>query len=390
MEVRTWKTFTALETVKKYWAKKVLFLTKKKAISSIEEDYSHYKKNFNIVVINYEPLHKVEWKFDLLVLDESHGLWTYPKPNNKVTLIREKYWDLPMILLSWTPSPESYSQFFHQIFVKKNTVWEKYHKITKTWKNKWSLMAFYLWVKDFVKIKQIRTSYWLSNDYSNANYNKIMEDIWHLILTFTQEKAGFTTAVDEEVLYVKMNKSTYDVVKRLKKDKVIESKLWDILADTMVKEQQKVHQLFSWTIKFEDWSSTSFDFSKAEFIKKYFKWKKLWIFYKFKEEKILQKKTFWDSITDDLSDFNSSDRHIMLQIVSGREWISLKEADYLVFYNIDFSATSYWQARDRLTTMDRKNNKVYWIFAEWGLEDKIYESVLNKKNYTSKLYAKTN
>jgi len=53
-----------------------------------------------------------------------------------------------------------------------------------------------------------------------------------------------------------------------------------------------------------------------------------------------------------------------LQIVSGREGISLKEADYLVFYNIAFSALSYWQARDRLTTMERKFNTIYWIFTE--------------------------
>ena len=69
-------------------------------------------------------------------------------------------------------------------------------------------------------------------------------------------------------------------------------------------------------------------------------------------------------------------------MVSGREGISLRNADFIVFYNIDFSATSYWQARDRMTTKDRKYNKIYWIFSRNGIESKIYKAVSNKKDYT--------
>lgn len=374
MEVRTWKTITALETIKKFWAKKVLFLTKKKAISSIEDDYSHYKNSYKLVVTNYESLHKItENNFDLIVLDESHWIWTFPKPNNKFKDIKKRFGKLPMILLSWTMSPENFSQLFHQFFVSANSPWKKYTN-------------FYKWAKDFVTVRQIRTSYGLSNDYSNANYWKIMQDIWHLILTYTQKQAGFTTSVDEKILHVKMKQKTHTLVERLQKDKVIEWRWEVILADTTVKEQQKVHQLYSWTIKFESWNTFIVDKSKWEFIKDYFTGKKIWIFYNFKAEKDLLKEVYWDQITDDLEEFKNTDKNIMLQIVSWREGISLKEADFLVFYNIAFSALSYWQARDRLTTMERKTNTIYWIFAEWWLEDKIYKSVQNKKNFTSKIY----
>jgi hypothetical protein len=71
-----------------------------------------------------------------------------------------------------------------------------------------------------------------------------------------------------------------------------------------------------------------------------------------------------------------------LQIVSGREGINLSKAKYLVYYNVDFSATSYWQSRDRLTTIDRKSNDIYWIFAKKGLERLIYKRVMNKKDFT--------
>jgi hypothetical protein len=95
-----------------------------------------------------------------------------------------------------------------------------------------------------------------------------------------------------------------------------------------------------------------------------------------------------ENLTTDLDEFNSTDKNIALQIISGREGISLRNAEYLVFYNIDFSATSYWQARDRLTTMDRLFNKVYWIFSKDGIEDKIYKAVKAKKKYTVNIFKK--
>jgi hypothetical protein len=41
-----------------------------------------------------------------------------------------------------------------------------------------------------------------------------------------------------------------------------------------------------------------------------------------------------------------------------------------------------------MTTMDRLFNKIYWIFAEGGIEDKIYKAVKAKKNYTLNIFKK--
>ena len=91
---------------------------------------------------------------------------------------------------------------------------------------------------------------------------------------------------------------------------------------------------------------------------------------------------FGDQLTTDLEEFDSTDKNIALQIVSGREGISLRNAHHIVYYNIDFSATSYWQSRDRMTTKDRLYNKIYWVFSQGGIEDKIYAAVNKKKDYT--------
>ena len=170
--------------------------------------------------------------------------------------------------------------------------------------------------------------------------------------------------------------------KRLKKDLVVEGENEVILADTAVKLMTKVHQLCSGTIKFESGKSMVLDLTKAEYIRDKFKDKKIGIFYKFKEELNAIKEVFGEDVCTDLDCFDTTDKNIALQIVSGREGISLRHADALVYYNIDFSATSYWQSRDRMTTKTRLKNNVYWIFSKGGIEKDIYKAVVKKKDYT--------
>jgi hypothetical protein len=185
-----------------------------------------------------------------------------------------------------------------------------------------------------------------------------------------------------------MAASTYALCERLKKDLVIQGKDDVILADTGAKLMNKLHQMYSGTIILESGKRQILDDSKAQFIINTFRGKKIGIFYKFKAEWDLLKDVYEDKLTDDLEVFNSTDKNIALQIVSGREGVSLKNADALVYFNIDYSATSYWQSRDRMTTIDRKFNNVYWIFSKGGIEKKIYETVLNKKSYTLDYFKK--
>ena len=122
---------------------------------------------------------------------------------------------------------------------------------------------------------------------------------------------------------------------------------------------------------------------KAKFIRERFSEKRIAIFYKFKAELMAIELEFGDSVTTDLATFqNGLCDNVAVQIVTGREGINLSVADHIVFYNIDFSATSYWQSRDRMTTKSRAENKVYWVFTRGGIEEKIYKLVNKKKNYT--------
>jgi len=376
MEVRTGKTLTALEIAKLYGSKNVLFITKKKAISSIEKDYKNFGYTFTLTVINNESLHLINGEYDLLISDEHHRNGAFPKPNKVTQLIKKKYANLPMIFLSGTPHPESYSQIFHQFWISNNTPFGYYTN-------------FYKWAKDFVNVKQKHLGFGIINDYSQAKIDILKPIIDKYFIRYTQKDAGFETSVNENILYCNMLESTYNIAKSLKKYKVVQGSLEVILADTAVKEMSKLHQIYSGTVKFESGKSMIIDHSKGLFIKDKFEGKKIAIFYKFKEEFNLLKEVFGDLLTDDLSVFDNSNKNIALQIVSGREGISLANAKYLVYFNIDFSAVSYWQSRDRLTTMERTTNDVYWIFSKGGIESKIYKSVSNKKDFTLSVFKKT-
>ena len=179
-----------------------------------------------------------------------------------------------------------------------------------------------------------------------------------------------------------MDEVTYKLTERLRKDLVIQGKEDLIMADTAVKLMNKLHQLYSGTIKFESGKSKVIDYTKAQFIFEKFEGKKIGIFYKFKAEYDALKDVFGDQLTGDINEFNDTDKNIALQFLSGREGISLRKADFLVTMNIDFSATTYFQFRDRMSTQERPSNTLFWVFTKGGIEESVYKKVLSKKNFT--------
>ena len=374
MEVRTGKTLTALSALDcAGGVASVLFVTKKKAIEGIKKDYNALAPSYKCDFINYESLHKiVDICYDAIVFDEAHGMGAFPKPSLRAIEARRlvHHCDPYVIFLSGTPSPESYSQMYHQMWILG-------------YRGPFTEPTFYKWAHSYVKIWERMINGFRVHDYSNGIQEKIMAEVKPYMISYTQNEAGFTSKVNEHVLKVRMSDTTYMIADKLKRDLLFEGKDDLILADTPVKLMQKLHQIYSGTVILESGKSVVLDKTKAEFIKERFAGKRIAVFYKFQEELKCLLSVFQEDMTTDLGKFHAGEcNNFAIQIVTGREGISLKEADFLVYYNIDFSATSYWQSRDRLTTMDRLENNVYWIFAEDGIEEKIYKVVQQKKPYT--------
>tara|TARA_R110002124_G_scaffold14745_2_gene65004 strand:- start:636 stop:1877 length:1242 start_codon:yes stop_codon:yes gene_type:complete len=373
MEVRTGKTLTALGICEKLDVDDVLFITKKKAISTITADSDKLCPSYSLFVINYESLHKLpNIRWDVIICDEAHSIGAFPKPSNRAKAVRDLIQrnDPRLILMSGTPTPESFSQMYHQVYAAFNNPFKKY-------KN------FYRFADDYVNVKQLKISGRLMNDYKTGK-QEILTAMKPHTISYSQKEAGFVSKIEEEVLTVKMSDHTYNLANRLRRDLVVEGKEEVLLADTPVKLMMKLHQIYSGTVKFESGKAMTLDRTKGDLIKAYFTGRKIGIFYKFKQELAVLKEVFGDELTTELSVFEDTDKNIALQIVSGREGISLRQADCLVYMNIDFSATSYWQSRDRMTTKDRVKNDIYWVFSEGGIEKDIYKAVSKKKDYTLK------
>ncbi len=369
MEVRTGKTLTSLSIAEEMGVERVLFLTKKKALGSITEDANKLCPSYEFWTINYESMHKLpKLNWDLIILDEAHALGAYPKPSKRAKDVRDLVRNRYVILLSGTPTPESYSQMYHQVYGIPTNPFRRY-------KN------FYRFSDDYVDVQE-RIINSLSKKFYDRGLPSILTAMKPFMISFSQKEAGFKSQLNEHILRVPMEPRTYEMCKRLRRDRVIDGESEVVLGDTPVKLMQKLHQMYSGTVKFESGNAMVFDHTKAQYIHDKFGDEKVAVFYKFKAELQALQEVYGDQITTDLTEFDTTDKSIALQIVSGREGISLRKASSLIYYNIDFSATSYWQSRDRMTTKERTESNIYWVFSERGIETKIYKAVSSKKDYT--------
>jgi len=369
MEVRTGKTATSLNIANLYGAENVLFITKKKAIQSILNDFKDFNFNYNLNVINNESLHLNKGEYDLIISDEHHRNGAFPKPNKCTKLIKEKFSHLPMVFLSGTPTPESYSQIYHQFWLSAYSPFRQY-------------VNFYKWANEYVNVKKKYLGYAEVNDYSEAKQELIKKSIDKYMISFTQEQAGFTTSVKETILFVDMLPIIHKIANKLKKDKVFEGKNDLIIADTGAKMMSKLHQLYSGTVILESGNYQILDMSKLCYIEDNYSINKIAIFYKFQAEKEMIQKFYGDRICFDLETFDNTNKNIACQLQSFREGVSLRNAEYIIFLNIEHSAVTYFQAKDRMTTIERKNNEVIYLFAKGGIESYIFKTVSNKKNFT--------
>ena len=232
-EVRSGKTLTVLATAEKLNKRKVLFVTKKKAMSSIQSDFVLGAFKYEMILINYESVHKADTKnIDLIICDESHSMGAFPTPSKRTKAIKKIAYQnrCDVILSSGTPTPESFSQIYHQLWVSYFT---PFHEPT-----------FYKWANNYVNKYTMKINGFNTTKYDKAKKDKVEPIINPLRVVMTQAEAGFKSKVNEHFEMVEMKPITYSLCKKLTKDLVIEGNEEDILADTSVKLQQKLHQMY--------------------------------------------------------------------------------------------------------------------------------------------------
>lgn len=374
MECRTGKTLTALSIAQEYGAKSVLVISKVKALPSIRADYELLNPGYALEAINYESAHKCTGSYDLIILDEAHSLGSFPKPSQRAKTIKTLAKGLPIIYLSGTPSPESYSQLYHQFWVSSFSPFRLFPN-------------FYKWAKVYVTPSQRMINGHTINDYSGAKKEKVEAATRHLFIDYSQQEAGFEANIVENTLEVEMSQWTQMALRRLKRDKVLSWEGVDVLGETPAKLMSKLHQLSSGTVISEEGQHIITDFSKAKYVAEKFRGKKIALFYVYQSEADLLKKAFpkW---TDSPEEFQKADDLVFLgQVRSAREGVRLDTADALIFFNLEYSYLSYEQGKNRLSSKERTAPaRVYFICSNCGIERDILEAVHGKRDFTYSYY----
>jgi hypothetical protein len=381
MQVRTGKTFTAMHACSLYGAKRVLFVSKLKALGSIRMDYHVMQgagAGYSIEFINWESLHKVEVPeggYCVVILDEAHTMGQYPRMNQRTEQVN----NIPArahLLLSGTPTPESTSQLFHQFRATGRGPWEQYRN-------------FYEWHKVYGEPWERYINGRMVKQYNRCKDTAVLDDAKRYMISYTQEEAGFKCEVTERVETVPMPAHIATAIRLLRRDKLFHTKSGDmVVADTAVKEMQKIHQLCGGTVITESGARMVADRSKAEWIKANWSAKRIAVFYKYQAEREALEAVLGGGCSSP-EEFAAAEgpAHILLQIASGREGVNLSTADALIMYNIDFAAVSYWQARARMQTLNRTAPAlVIWLQYKGGIESKILQAVHDKKDYTLQHY----
>ena len=374
-EVRCGKTITAMQVIKSMAFGSVLLVTKKKAIASIEADRDAMGLTDIVTVINFEQLHKYQGKsYGLLICDEAHAAGgSYPRPSKRYKDLQAIH-KSAVLLMSGTPSPESYSQLYHQFALGGGaSPWAAFR-------------TFYAWAQRYVNVrdKYVGTGQKV-NDYSDANKKLIFADIRHLVVRMTQEQAGFETQIEEHVHLVKMKPRTYRIAGRILKDGVIgRPGRRAIVADTGAKAMSKLQQVYGGAVITEAHGAIAWDDTKAQFVQDNFGHTKHAILYKFNAEGDMLKWAYGTAWTDSPEVFNAEPDAVYIgQVQASREGVNLSSAEHLVFVGIDFAALSYLQGRDRASYLGRKDPpQVHWIFAQDGMEPRVYHTVRGKEDYT--------
>ncbi len=312
-ECRTGKTMVALSVVRNMALEKVLVITKKKAIPSIESDIRKMNLEEIVSVTNFEMLKKFRGSsWNMIIVDEAHSVGAFPKPSQRyLNILKLRYNSI--ILMSGTPSPESFSQLYHQWSLTP-FLWSHYQN-------------FYRWASDYVDVKEKRVGTGIViKDYSDARQNRILKDIEPYTVQMTQKEAGFTQEVEEEVHMVKMSRRTYRLALRIIKDGVIGSPgRRSVVADTGAKVMSKLRQIYNGHVITERHGAIVFDKSKADYIKENFNGR-IAILYCFIAEGKMLREYFGDRATDDPDIFNAvSDSVFIGQVKSCREGVNLSD-----------------------------------------------------------------
>jgi len=369
-QMRTGKTFLAMDIVKDLRA---LVITKKRVIGDIQENIDLMLENGyefrKYEIANYESLHKKKPEdYDVIIADEYHNVGYIQKQSKKYKMYKSFVGTKPVIALTGTVFSETFA-----------TAYSLCPFAFPGCRN------FYKWHHEYGIPKTKYLKGLTVPDYRFVQIDKVMDRLMKYTVSMDQVNAGFKGKVVDKVWNVPLDAKQAKYINMLRKDKMINE--FNYIADTSAKEFLAICQIQSGTLKLDNDTSINISSRKCNLINTYFinkGIKKLVILYRYKQEREFLKCYF--TTTDDHKKFKEMERGIFIgQFRSCMEGIKLDTADDIIFYSMPWSNLEYLQARQRIMNKSKIKATCHLLLA--GMEDKIYDTVVNRKGkFSTEMY----
>jgi len=355
MEERTGKTLTALLAVEDY--NKILIITKKKALEGIMETLNllpHLKNK--VTLTNYHQVKHIKQSFDVVILDEAHAyLSAIPKQGVIYKEVEKVVKNTPILYLSATPYAEHIGQIYPQL------------KLLGAYSPFWEFNTFYQFfdVYGISKVKKIPYGY--VNDYTHYHNHKVLEKIKSNFIWFSRDDAGFEYSPTDNLIYVNMDKTTKDDIKKALRTLVLDGEP----LDSPMKLRNAIYQREGGVYK----DKIYLNIEKITKIKElYGDSDKIVIMHHFVNEGKKLRQHFKNAL--------------ILQGDAYAEGVDLHQFDKLIIYSMSYSTSKYIQRRARQSNKQRdKPIEVDYLLVKRGLSEAVYNQVAKKhKNFTKRSF----
>lgn len=364
-EERTGKTLAAILTAEKADITNVLVLTKKKALEGWFDTLKQFEHEKIYYVTNYHQACNVQFKPDLVILDEAHNYISgYPKRSVMWNEVKRLTAGKPLLLISATPHAQGYQQLYHQFALSDWSPWACYKR-------------FYDWFKVYGIPYSLKINGEDIPQYDRTN-PVCYDEVKHLFITSTRASLGFEHEPEDVLHYVTLSDYTIDIYNKLvdKKKRIAELEGYGkLICDTSSKLRVSLHMLEGGCAKIDDTYIVLPNTEKVDYIKQTFgDTTDMVIMYQYIAEGQKLRASFKNAL--------------ILQGTSFAEGVDLHEYKHLIIYSQDFSTARHTQRRARQANLNRLEPiKVHYILVKGGISSNVYKSVsINKKNFVDTVF----
>jgi hypothetical protein len=366
MEERTGKTLTAILVAEQLNVQNILVITKKKPIGGWLETLEAFEHKKNYHVTNYHQVHKLNFKPDLILLDESHNyVSAFPKCGKLWKAVAKLTKNVPMIYISATPHAQGPQQLFHQFKLSSWSPWLKHRN-------------FYDWFKLFGKPYTKEIAGMKIPQYDRCHTEMILGCCDHLFITKTRTELGFDHEPEDKLHQITLNPETRATYNELVQHDLVNLTCGLLVADTSPKLRTSLHQLEGGTIKLDDERFVLGNTEKVDYILENFGDKEsLVIMYNYIAE--------LDKLTHHFK------KATILQATSYAEGVDLHKFKDLVIYSQDFSTARHTQRRARQCNKKRDTPiTVHYLLVKEAISAQVYKTVSqNKRNFVDSVFKRT-